>query len=431
MSSLLIRTWVVHACVLCAGPLALAQPEPSTEPPAEGPSTEEAAPANVVAAESTTDPPANSVAPPPTTTTSAVTTPSWASEVYQRVHASVVRVASPRSAGSGFVFQARNRIATAFHVVAHGRRIRVTNQAGTRWDARIIGVDRDADLAILEVDGDVGEPLTLADPPEVGRPVLAVGHPLMHRPPSGEREGLLGWSLSRGVVSAVGPRRFQFDANVNPGNSGGPVVDSEGRAVGVVVEREAAGIGIATRSRRLEGIGSEPADEYRGRIQFSFGIDLELQMDEASMIGAAAHIGLTSPSGLGLELRGGVVSGAQNVDDDTAYGRHRSRGYAGLLGTYAVQLYPGIQLEFGLGARVSRQQDTISALELAFDGCDPTTMACEANTIVNRHTESSWLVQLEGRVILRLADHLSLGYSLLYDPVNRNVGHALTFGIGF
>ena len=62
----------------------------------------------------------------------------------------------------------------------------------------------------------------------------AIGHPYGTRLPGGFMTGLLRWSTSEGVVSGVGPHAVQFTAPVNPGTSGGPVVEDEGRLVGVV-----------------------------------------------------------------------------------------------------------------------------------------------------------------------------------------------------
>jgi hypothetical protein len=67
----------------------------------------------------------------------------------------------------------------------------------------------------------------------VGEPVWAIGHPFGSAS-SALLAGLLQWSVSAGVVSGIGERMIQIDAPVNPGNSGGPIIDAEGRVVGVV-----------------------------------------------------------------------------------------------------------------------------------------------------------------------------------------------------
>ena len=123
------------------------------------------------------------------------------------------------------------------------------------------GVERSVDVAVLELDGPAGDvtPLRVRrrTSPRVGDPVVAIGSPF----------GLQG-SLSSGIVSGLrrqidSPNGFaitgviQTDAALNPGNSGGPLLDLSGRVVGVATQ-------IATESGRNEGIGfAVPAEVVR------------------------------------------------------------------------------------------------------------------------------------------------------------------------
>jgi 2-alkenal reductase len=168
--------------------------------------------------------------------------------------------------GSGFVVSRNGEIATNAHVVTTGEgsdikratQVYVEFADGNQVEAKIIGHDPNADIALLKVDpaGLTLRPLPIAtrDAVQVGTPVAAIGSPF------GEKQ-----SLSVGVVSAVDRAidsltefqisgAIQTDAAINPGNSGGPLVDGGGRVIGVNQQ-------IKTRSGGGEGVGfAVPAD---------------------------------------------------------------------------------------------------------------------------------------------------------------------------
>ena len=99
-----------------------------------------------------------------------------------------------------------------------------------------------SDVALLEVELPSGlEPLQIcSDLPLPGTPVLALGHPLALLADKSWLRGTLRWSVSSGLVSAVGDTFIQTDASLNPGNSGGPIVDADGQIVGLCLS-EASG----------------------------------------------------------------------------------------------------------------------------------------------------------------------------------------------
>jgi serine protease Do len=152
-------------------------------------------------------------------------------------------VTRQRATGSGVILSADGYIVTNNHVVANAHRVRVRlavempghsalQPSGKMLDARIVGVDRDADLAVLKVE-QTGLPyLRLGDSDALrqGQIVMAFGNPL----------GLEN-SVSMGVVSSVGRQikpddtmiYIQTDAPINPGNSGGPLVDADGSVMGI------------------------------------------------------------------------------------------------------------------------------------------------------------------------------------------------------
>ncbi len=144
-------------------------------------------------------------------------------------------------------------VATAYHCVAQGGRPRVTLRDGTTAIGRIRSVDPAMDLAVVDVPDLAGSAsLELGTTPAQGAEIWALGHPMGSDLPSGFLAGTLRWAASDGRVSSVGPRSLQISAAVNPGNSGGPVIDAAGRLVGVVSRRLAGdGLGFATRVEHL------------------------------------------------------------------------------------------------------------------------------------------------------------------------------------
>lgn len=194
-----------------------------------------------------------------TTTTTAqpvARTASAISAVYDRVKDGVVEVttaAGPGGAtGSGFVIDEEGHIVTNQHVVAGAESVNVRFSDGSEADAEVVGTDPSTDIAVLDVDRPAAQltPLRFAanGTLRVGDPVIAIGSPF----------GLEG-TLTSGVISALGreiesPNGFtienavQTDAALNQGNSGGPVLDSEGRVIGVAAQ-------IRSESGGSDGIG--------------------------------------------------------------------------------------------------------------------------------------------------------------------------------
>jgi len=137
--------------------------------------------------------------------------------------------------GSGFVFDSGGHVITNAHVIGAARTVRVGLMDGRSVDAVVVGTDPRTDIAVVRLPAGVEAPaLDLLDPvedvPALGAPVFALGHPMGYR-----------FSVTSGVISGAGrsydvitPVDFlQHDAALNPGSSGGPLVDLEGRVLGV------------------------------------------------------------------------------------------------------------------------------------------------------------------------------------------------------
>jgi len=175
------------------------------------------------------------------------------SQIYQRVRPSVVIIRAGNALGTGVIVADNGAIMTANHVIAGTRDINVTFADGTTARAAVASADPKQDIATLITTArpEVLVPATLGGSANVGASVIAVGNPLS-----------LAYSVSSGIVSGLNRTAethdgkysglIQFDAPVNPGSSGGPLLDARGLVIGIVVslanpahEDAFAGIGFA------------------------------------------------------------------------------------------------------------------------------------------------------------------------------------------
>lgn len=161
-----------------------------------------------------------------------------------------------RSLGSGFIIDQDGHIVTNNHVVENTDQIKVILKDGKEYEAKIIGTDKNTDLALIKIEP--GETLTVlelgdSDELKVGRWVVAIGNPFG-----------LGHTVTAGIVSAKGrvigsgpyDDFIQTDTSINPGNSGGPLLDLDGRVVGIntAIVQSGQGIGFAIPSNLARNI---------------------------------------------------------------------------------------------------------------------------------------------------------------------------------
>jgi len=212
-------------------------------------------------------------------------------QVYDRTNASVLEITvttqapadgpmgsgTAQAQGSGFVYDSSGHVITNAHVVDGAESAKVRFADGKTYDATVVGVDASTDLAVLKVEAPSSalHPLELADSSQaaVGDVVVAIGSPF----------GLEN-SVTTGIVSALGrsmkaPNGYtitgsiQTDAAINHGNSGGPLLDLDGKVVGVNAQIESEsggndGVGFAIPSSTVKSIVAQILED--GSVQHAY-----------------------------------------------------------------------------------------------------------------------------------------------------------------
>jgi S1-C subfamily serine protease len=236
--------------------------------------------------------------------------------------------------GSGAVLDRQGHIVTNYHVVDGARKIDVTLPSNATYPAELVGGDKEHDIAVLKIDAPAEElfPIDLgaSDNLRVGQRVYVLGNPF-------------GWdgTMTTGIISSLNrdlPSRvegrlmqalIQTDAAMNPGNSGGPLLDSNARMIGMCVA-------IASRTGQNTGIGfAIPIDRIksilpeliaRGHVvRADIGISHVMETDAGLVIarltpgGPAARAGL---QGFRVVTRqrqlGGIVYNERGIDRSQA-----------------------------------------------------------------------------------------------------------------
>ncbi len=181
-------------------------------------------------------PPLPADAPPSLPPPVAPTAPATTSSGLPPLRAPTVPEGRVYATGSGFII-GDGKVLTNNHVVEGCAHMAARNAAGQRVAAKVMATDTRRDLALLSVPATFGPSLIFRDSPpvEIGESVITYGFPLT---------GVLssGPTLTTGNISALAglrdnPLNFQISAPVQPGNSGGPLLDAQGHVVGVVVSK--------------------------------------------------------------------------------------------------------------------------------------------------------------------------------------------------
>lgn len=238
--------------------------------------------------------------------------------VYDAVNRSVVNITTASDAGglfgdetssgtgSGFVIDRQGHILTNYHVVEGAESVQVTLFDGTTHDAKVIGEDASNDVAVVRIDApsDRLVPVALGDSSRllVGQKVLALGNPFG-----------LERTLTTGIVSALDRslraknRRMikgviQTDAAVNPGNSGGPLLNSRGEVIGMntaILSQvgQSAGISFAVPINTIQRI-LKPLIEHGRVIRADLGVTRVFSTSEGLLVLGLAEGGPAERAGI-------------------------------------------------------------------------------------------------------------------------------------
>lgn len=234
-----------------------------------------------------------------------------------------------QGSGSGSVLDKQGHILTNAHVIENAKRIEVTLASGQSYPAELVGQDREHDIAVLKIDAPSSEleplPIGKSEGLRVGQQVYALGNPF----------GLEG-TLTKGIISSLNrsiegrtgremKSLIQTDAAMNPGNSGGPLLDSGARMIGMNVAiatrtGQNTGVGFAIPVNRIGAIVPELIKhgriirpdhgilglrEYTGR-----GVKIELLRPD----GPAARAGLQAIVQVEIRKQGNVIYQARTSD---------------------------------------------------------------------------------------------------------------------
>ncbi len=256
--------------------------------------------------------------------------------VYKKALPSVVNITSTAVAfdffygavpqqgqGSGFVLDKEGHILTNNHVIDNAQKVEVTLSDKHKYKATVVGVDKGHDLALLQINNVPNlQPATLAESTGliVGQRVYAIGNPF----------GLSG-TMTRGIISAIrsirGPNNnpiedaIQTDAAVNPGNSGGPLLNSRGEVIGITTlianngADQSSGIGFAIPVNTAKAVIADFAKYGRVRRPSLDISTLPIGPDIAEQIGLAADYGVLIQRVLpgGAAERAGLHGGTQRA----------------------------------------------------------------------------------------------------------------------
>ena len=259
-------------------------------------------------------------------------------EVYKKVLPSVVNITTtevawdffygpvPQSGqGSGFILNKDGLILTNNHVIGKATpgNIEVTLSDKHQYKATVVTVDKTHDLALLKINAPNLVPATLAKTSTglmVGQRVYAIGNPF----------GLSG-TMTRGIISAIrsvrGPDNnpiegaIQTDASVNPGNSGGPLLNSRGEVIGITTmiasngADQSSGIGFAIPINTAKAVLDDYAKYGRVRRPTLDIVSLRINPDIAEQIGLAADYGVLVERVLpgGASEKAGLHGGTQRA----------------------------------------------------------------------------------------------------------------------
>jgi len=258
--------------------------------------------------------------------------------------------------GSGFILDKQGHILTNNHVIDNAQKVEVTLSDKHKYKATVVGVDKAHDLALLQINNAPDlQPATLSESNSltVGQRVYAIGNPF----------GLSG-TMTRGIISAIrsirGPGNspiedaIQTDAAVNPGNSGGPLLNSRGEVIGITTlianngADQSSGIGFAIPVNTAKAVIADFAKYGRIRRPSLDISTLAIGPDIAEQIGLPADYGVL----IQRVLPGGAADKA---------GLHGGTQRAGYLGNMVVMSGGDLIIAMD-GQEIANTQDLAAAM---------------------------------------------------------------------
>jgi S1-C subfamily serine protease len=239
--------------------------------------------------------------------------------IYEQVNKSVVHITSrgtrvdnfffletQEGAGSGSILDKSGHILTNYHVIEGAREVNVGLHDGSSYSATLVGADPISDIAVLKIDAPAEQlhPLVMGDSTrlKVGMKVYAIGNPFG-----------LERTMATGIISSLnrslqlrGERSvrsiIQIDAAVNPGNSGGPLLDSRGRLIGITTaiaskNGQSAGVGFAIPVSLVARVAPQLLQHGRV-IRPESGIRKVYETDQGLLVASLAPGGPAELAGL-------------------------------------------------------------------------------------------------------------------------------------
>jgi hypothetical protein len=341
-------------------------------------------------------------------------------------------------------------VVTAFSLISQGRPVTVVARDGTHVGARLLARDEAYDLAVLELPEPVPGAAPLSPAPEtsvrVGAPVVALGHPFagVSRLLGERGEGLLAWSVSQGTIGAVNDAGVQADLALTAGHAGAPLLDCEGRVIGMIAGAGllSADLGLVARVGRADDLieaGGEPED-FLGDLDLHFGLGGALIIDEDGQVtpGFYLTLGATLFDRISWMNRVGLFFGGLDdpMGDVLSQDRELVR-ITSLLGWrffIDVAGFTTLYIEPAGGISITREEietRRVAVVPTGDPACTPSGTESCAMADIERTSASEWLVRPAVGLTFLLGGNLELGYTfelgLDTDPIETY--HVIRLGL--
>ncbi len=231
---------------------------------------------------------------------------------------SVDRTGKEGGRGTGFVVSSDGVIATNFHVIGEHRDFSIRFANGESYRPKsIIGIDRSRDLALIKIDAQDLPVLELGDSDQLvpGEAILSLGNPLGY-----------SHSVSRGVIAALRELEFgdgrpmvQVAIPIEPGSSGSPALNLEGKVVAILSIKSGGAMGFAVPINALKKLLAEPVKPIPMKKWLTIGALDELEWQPVMNGSWKQRAGMITASGLGDGFGGRMVCLNQRIDTQLPY----------------------------------------------------------------------------------------------------------------